>query len=192
MPVAAVQLNNRTYVPLRAISESFGFKVEWDGETDSVYITSMNKSNPSENIYYIKGSKGGYLAYSDGSAVTSGAPVPDAMWAIESIDSEQNLFCIYNMSDLYNPLGMCAHIEEVAEPVENAKKSDENEAEEETEETLPEETLRICSLEKHLWVIREYNGKYIICPKDDESSALDADNAKVSPGKIVLELIPCV
>ena len=64
MPVAAVQLNNRTYVPLRAISESFGFKVDWDGDTDSVYITSENKSDPEENIYYIKGSKGGYLTYS--------------------------------------------------------------------------------------------------------------------------------
>jgi uncharacterized secreted protein with C-terminal beta-propeller domain len=31
--------DNRTYIPLRYISESFGYSVEWDGKTQSVYVS---------------------------------------------------------------------------------------------------------------------------------------------------------
>ena len=42
-------VNDRTFVPLRALSEAFGNKVEWDDETRIISITSPNKyaSEPS-------------------------------------------------------------------------------------------------------------------------------------------------
>ena len=38
--VAPQIINDRTYLPLRAVGEGLGAKVEWDGSTRSVYITS--------------------------------------------------------------------------------------------------------------------------------------------------------
>lgn len=38
-------VNNRTFVPLRAIAESFGAEVDWDGETQSISITRDGIAN---------------------------------------------------------------------------------------------------------------------------------------------------
>lgn len=37
--------NDRTYVPLRSISELLGSEVEWDQETSSIYIKNKNKDS---------------------------------------------------------------------------------------------------------------------------------------------------
>ena len=39
LDVKATIVEGRTLVPVRAIAESFGFKVEWDGDTRTVTIT---------------------------------------------------------------------------------------------------------------------------------------------------------
>ena len=39
LDIAPVIVDERTLVPVRAISEAYGMAVEWDGETSSVYIT---------------------------------------------------------------------------------------------------------------------------------------------------------
>ena len=39
LDVPAEVINNRTLVPVRAISQAFGFSVEWDSNTRTVYIT---------------------------------------------------------------------------------------------------------------------------------------------------------
>ena len=39
LDIAPVIVDERTLVPVRAISEAYGMDVEWDGETSSVYIT---------------------------------------------------------------------------------------------------------------------------------------------------------
>ncbi len=41
-------VNDRTMVPLRAISESFGCKVDWDGETKTVIIDTASEETPEE------------------------------------------------------------------------------------------------------------------------------------------------
>ncbi|KNY25987.1 copper amine oxidase-like domain-containing protein [Pseudobacteroides cellulosolvens ATCC 35603 = DSM 2933] len=33
-------INNRMYIPLRFVSESFGFKVKWSGDTNTVEINT--------------------------------------------------------------------------------------------------------------------------------------------------------
>jgi len=44
MDVKAKILSDRTFVPIRFISENFGYKVIWDGQTRSVYITASVSS----------------------------------------------------------------------------------------------------------------------------------------------------
>ena len=41
MDAKAKIVSSRTFVPIRFISENFGYKVSWDGETKSVYISEM-------------------------------------------------------------------------------------------------------------------------------------------------------
>lgn len=48
--VSAKIVNDRTIVPLRAISEAFGNVVDWDGETRTVTVTSVEKNTPIEAI----------------------------------------------------------------------------------------------------------------------------------------------
>ena len=43
LDVPAKIVDERTLVPVRAISEAYGMAVEWDGETSSVYITRGTK-----------------------------------------------------------------------------------------------------------------------------------------------------
>ncbi len=45
MDVKAKILNSRTFVPIRFISENFGYNVEWDNDTRSVLITQEEKKN---------------------------------------------------------------------------------------------------------------------------------------------------
>ncbi len=40
MDVAAKVINNKTYIPLRFLSESLGYNVEWDAETRTAHITT--------------------------------------------------------------------------------------------------------------------------------------------------------
>ena len=52
LDVPAQIMNGRTMVPVRAISESFGVKVEWDGETRTVILTfTQNKYDESMHAY---------------------------------------------------------------------------------------------------------------------------------------------
>lgn len=47
MDTKAKIYNDRTYVPIRFVSENFGYNVEWEGSTRSVYI--VDKENLSQN-----------------------------------------------------------------------------------------------------------------------------------------------
>ena len=49
LDVPAQIVNDRTLVPVRAVSEAFGCNVDWDGETRTVHITS-NKYPTSESV----------------------------------------------------------------------------------------------------------------------------------------------
>ncbi len=42
LDVPAQLIDGKTYVPVRAISEAFGYNVEWDSYSDSVYISSYS------------------------------------------------------------------------------------------------------------------------------------------------------
>lgn len=48
MDVAPVIVNDRTYVPIRFVTENMGYRVSWDGETRSVYIDSSKPKYESE------------------------------------------------------------------------------------------------------------------------------------------------
>ncbi len=50
MDVPAKIINNRTMIPVRFIAESFGFKVNWDEKTRTVYILSDTEDNTDTNI----------------------------------------------------------------------------------------------------------------------------------------------
>lgn len=52
LDVPAKIVAGRTMVPIRFVSEALGAKVEWDGTTKTVYITSVtaNVSNPNSNL----------------------------------------------------------------------------------------------------------------------------------------------
>lgn len=41
-------INNRTMVPVRAISEAFGAKVEWDNDNRTVHVYTVDSSEPSD------------------------------------------------------------------------------------------------------------------------------------------------
>lgn len=43
LDTAPLIIDGRTLVPVRAVSEAFGMKVDWDGETASVYIDSKTE-----------------------------------------------------------------------------------------------------------------------------------------------------
>lgn len=220
MPMAAEQVNDRTYVPLRAISEGFGYQVNWDDNTSTVYIISQKKSVPEENIYYIQGKDGGYLTLTEDGITVSPDASGDAMWALECVDSEKKLFRIYSLSDLYNPLGWCDNCaaEEIAEETDEktgteeiseennegksdgdtGKKDDKAKADEVTTETVSDValdqavtgTLGICTARSHQWVIEPTENGYRISPLGADVN-LDADKADVSD-KAELMLIPCL
>ena len=49
-------INGSTFIPLRAVSECFGMQVDWDGATNSIYLTSLNiikKTDWNDTLYYI-------------------------------------------------------------------------------------------------------------------------------------------
>lgn len=216
MPMAAEQVNDRTYVPLRAISEGFGYQVNWDDNTSTVYITSQKKSVPEENIYYIRGKDGGYLTLTEEGIAVSADTSGSAMWALECVDSEKKLFRIYSLSDLYNPLGWCDNCvaEEVVEETdektdteENSEGKSDNEADKRDDNAKSDEvtaetnsaaaldeavtgTLGICTARAHQWVIEPTENGYRISPLGADVN-LDADKADVAE-KAELMLIPCV
>lgn len=45
-PVEVFYYNGTTYVPIRAVSEAFGYPVQWDGNTRSVYIGKHTGDKP--------------------------------------------------------------------------------------------------------------------------------------------------
>lgn len=45
MDAVAILMNDRTLVPMRAISEAFGCKVDWDEATKTVGIQKTNRSD---------------------------------------------------------------------------------------------------------------------------------------------------
>lgn len=49
----ACVLNDRTLVPVRAISEAFGTNVYWDNEKNSVFITTNNETKTTNNNYTV-------------------------------------------------------------------------------------------------------------------------------------------
>ena len=51
LPLEAMLVEGNTYIPLRAIAESFGCNVEWNDESGTVNILTENKIY--DNIYYI-------------------------------------------------------------------------------------------------------------------------------------------
>ena len=54
LPAPARLVNEKTYVPLRAISESFGAEVMWDGETRTVLINTVKLENDIKTNYIDK------------------------------------------------------------------------------------------------------------------------------------------
>lgn len=49
-------IDGTTYLPIRAVANAFGQKVEWDGATQSIYIGSRDKNRPDNylsNIQYV-------------------------------------------------------------------------------------------------------------------------------------------
>lgn len=48
LDVAPVSINDRTMLPIRFISESFAFEVEWDGDTQTVTITKNNEKEDNQ------------------------------------------------------------------------------------------------------------------------------------------------
>src|SRR5665648_763406 len=50
--VAPMIINDRTYVPLRLISNALGLGIEWDGETRTVYVDS-SKSSQIESFFAV-------------------------------------------------------------------------------------------------------------------------------------------
>ncbi len=49
---AAIIVNNRTLVPVRAVSEAFGCNVEWDGDTQTVYIAEKGGMDEAKILDY--------------------------------------------------------------------------------------------------------------------------------------------
>lgn len=59
-PVEVFFYNGTTYVPIRAVSEAFGYPVQWDGDTRSVYIGKHTGDKPAVwlcNMDYSSGKK---------------------------------------------------------------------------------------------------------------------------------------
>lgn len=195
MPVAAQQANDRTYVPLRAISEGFGYSVEWDDITSTVYISSQKESIPEENIYYIKGSNGGYLTLTQEGLATLSEPTYEGMWAIACADKDNNAFYIYNINNLENPLAYCNHdalrviVEEKAKKEAEEKNSKKKKKKSETEEEpVAQDSLCLCVEKAHSWTI-EPDGNLFRIYASDKTQSLDADKRDISENATVT-LVP--
>lgn len=108
LPEAAALVGGRTYIPLRAISESFGFSVEWDGNGQAVYIFSEYATSIAPDIYYIKdASSGKYLAYDDAKGEVYATRTADfsAAWAVQP---SGDFFEIYPLTAPDKPLEVSA------------------------------------------------------------------------------------
>jgi len=51
--VPAQIINDRTYLPVRAVSEALDCKVDWDGATRTIYITTVKTEEPKIETVYI-------------------------------------------------------------------------------------------------------------------------------------------
>ena len=54
LDVAATEISGRTLVPVRAISEAFGVKVDWDDSTQSVILGDSKEIAAEESVYEVK------------------------------------------------------------------------------------------------------------------------------------------
>ena len=88
LPEETLLVEGDTYIPLRAIAESFGCSVQWDDQTGTVNI--YQDTTPDKCVYYI--TQNGENIYSG-----IGTDTCDAMWVIEKID--QNNYKAYNLND---------------------------------------------------------------------------------------------
>jgi hypothetical protein len=88
LPSEALLVEGNTYIPLRAIAESFGCIVDWDDESGTVNITI--DTTPGKSVYYIN--HNGENMYSG-----IGNDICDAMWIIEKYD--ENSYKAYNLND---------------------------------------------------------------------------------------------
>jgi len=88
LPMEAMLVEGDTYIPLRAIAESFGCVVNWDDETGTVNITAENMTEKS--LYNIN-CEGQNLFGGDGSNPG------DNIWVTEQIDN--TTIKAYNLND---------------------------------------------------------------------------------------------
>lgn len=104
LPEAAALADGRTYIPLRAISESFGFTVDWYEDGRAVYIFSQYPPGIAPDVYYIKDAQSGkYLAYDSEKSTVYAASKADfgAAWAVQP---SGDFFEIYPLSEPDKPL----------------------------------------------------------------------------------------
>lgn len=88
LPLEAMLVDGSTYIPLRAIAESFGCIVNWDDETGTVNI--VTDSTICDNIYYIE--QNGVLLSATGNETQT-----DGMWVTEKIS--EDLYYAHNVAD---------------------------------------------------------------------------------------------
>ena len=100
--VAPIAKDGTTYLPVRAIAQAFGKKVDWDGDTSSVLIKDASTIDTTKT-YKI-------LAYGTESAITpdrdssGGGLFTEAftgkesqIWRFESVDGEEGFYQIVNL-----------------------------------------------------------------------------------------------
>ncbi len=84
-------INNRTFVPIRVISEALGLQVEWDGEARAVVLTSPENLPPFSVVSYEKiNSEYGYLILGEAKN-QSGKTFKDVEIKADILDPEGNI-----------------------------------------------------------------------------------------------------
>lgn len=115
-PVVAI--NDRTYIPVREASETLGINVDWDGETESIYLNSKKDSTgdikgSGEELFPV--SKNGLYGYinrngevkidfkyvgaeefSEGLALVHKSGAMDGEYGFINADGEEVIPCIYS------------------------------------------------------------------------------------------------
>ena len=170
LPEAAALVGGRTYIPLRAISESFGFSVEWDGDGRAIYIFSEYAPGIAPDIYYIKDETSGkYLAYDDTKGEVFATRTADfsAAWIVQP---SGDFFEIYPLNVPDKPLEVSA-----SEVTDGA-------------------ALRVWARSGYdgcLWRIeREGDGVYRAAPFNNGSLSLSVDDAAISKTNAEFNLVP--
>ncbi len=169
LPEAAALVGGRTYIPLRAISESFGFTVEWDGDGQAVYIFSEYASGIAPDIYYIKDeSSGKYLAYDDEKGEVYAARAADfnAAWIVQP---SGDYFEIYPLTAPDKPLEVSAS---------------------ELTDGAPLRVWARSGYDGCLWRIMRDGGAYRAAPFNNGSFSLSVDGAEINKTNAEFNLVP--